>query len=440
MKKLTSPSNFKIVMLFILIIFSALLNGQNSKSISREAIIPESKIIKLSFDMFDVEVVPVNNQTLKLDYNLNVTGDDNEVKAFYGEIERQLNQKLGSINSGEVDVSIDFEQISMNGSKTKVKFAGNRKEYKLGKLSGSIKVELPIKNKAEINSSFNKINIGALRQDLTLKVNSSKVVLVSCGNLTLDADFIDKFEIGTVNILEGSLNSCSGIIESVQGDVALKASFSNFEVGTIGGDAELDLNSGSFETSDVSQLTFKGDFLRTAKFGNVKEAFLKLNSTNIAFGNVGKMNIDKASFSGIDANAVVDLNVENSSSSKFKIGTAGMVNVDKSGFSSFNVKILQKGFKTEAQSGDFTFEEVTSGFETIEINGSFLTAKLNINSNANYTLDANLSFPNYKFENIQYDFQDKDMSKTKLSGWSGKKSDKMSKVKFECNSCNLRIN
>lgn len=96
-------------------------------------------------------------------------------------------------------------------------------------------------------------------------------------------------------------------------------------------------------------------------------------------------------------------------------------------------------FELKSISGNVKIGEVADNFLKIKIDGQFTTTDIHINEKANYTLEAQLQFPKYKFEQLNIESQTSSVNSLELKGWYGNKMQTSSKVLFNCTSCDINL-
>jgi uncharacterized alkaline shock family protein YloU len=174
------------------------------------------------------------------------------------------------------------------------------------------------------------------------------------------------------------------------------------------------------------------------------------NYIEIAYG---KATIDEAGWLDINARYCGDFEIGkcqavllDSKYSKFKIGETSSVvaeskydnlRIEKinnlvldAGYSDVNVGMLAKKLKFDGGYGAFSVDEIPAGFESLETDTRYIGVKLGIASDANYQLDAKLSYGDLKFneENFQNQKRIIQNNTNETSGVVGKESSPSAKV------------
>lgn len=196
----------------------------------------------------------------------------------------------------------------------------------------------------------------------------------------------------TVNMPEGN-------------DLAVTNRYGNTELGEHSGKISLDIKYGDVKATDLSR-------------GNVKP----LSYLNIAYGKAdiertgwldvtarysGSLRIGRSQALLLDSR-YSKLNLEETSSvvadSKYdniRIGTMNNLVID-CGYDDILIETLNKKLVFDGQYGSFTIEEIPESFENLEVRTKYTGVRLGIDDNANYELDARLSYGDLRFDSERF--------------------------------------
>ena len=111
------------------------------------------------------------------------------------------------------------------------------------------------------------------------------------------------------------------------------------------------------------------------------------------------------------------------------------------GYADINVGELTKKLKFDGGYGSLTVDKIPAGFESIESNSRYIGVKLGIENDANYQLDAKLSYGDLRFDEDNYQNQRRivENNSTETSGIIGKGASPSSKVKVTASYGSVRL-
>lgn len=112
------------------------------------------------------------------------------------------------------------------------------------------------------------------------------------------------------------------------------------------------------------------------------------------------------------------------------------------GYADINVGELSKKLKFDGGYGSVSVDRIGKGFESIESQTKYIGVKLGIDPEANYRLDANLSYGDLKFdeENFHNERRIVQNNSTEVSGVVGKETSPSSTVKVTSSYGTVRLN
>jgi len=104
--------------------------------------------------------------------------------------------------------------------------------------------------------------------------------------------------------------------------------------------------------------------------------------------------------------------------------------VIESGYTDLDVATLTKKLKLNGGYGSVSVEQITAGFESIEVECKYVGVRLGIAENANYSLDARLSYGDLRFneDNFRHQRQIIENNAKEFSGIVGKEESPTAKV------------
>ncbi len=78
-------------------------------------------------------------------------------------------------------------------------------------------------------------------------------------------------------------------------------------------------------------------------------------------------------------------------------------------------------------------------FKNIEINGQFVDIDLSGSSNCEFKVEAFLTFPDYNFKGIKYNRKTQNLNTDIITGYKGNSTNKLPLIKFNCKSCDIKL-
>jgi hypothetical protein len=439
-----NQKKFKSIFRNLVIIF-AFLTGQQVWGQAVDTTIIKSfnpgkdDIICIKNPSFDVKVETWDKSELKIEYHLSVeAGSDEAIHSFLSAFERSLDAQTGKANPGKVIANVQFDEYSNNFNRVRLKLKDEKNYFTLEELQGSLVIYMPKKNPLDAQTSFHKLEIGSLDSDATIRISSSGLTMGNCKKLGLESSFSKNMKIGKTASATLELNSSSLDMEGIDGDLSLKASFSDIEISAISNKATVRLNSSTFKTGDLKSLDLEGSFIRIFRANNIGECTIRLNSSTLEAKKITALNVEKISFSTLNADEVTDLTIGSCSSSKFFIEKVSSVKAESCSFSDFKIGNLTKLFSVSANSGTLNIDNIARGFDKIDIRGNFLTANLRPDSGCEFTFTSDMTFGHCETGDITIKKNIKEMSHETIEGWKGNEK-ATSAITINCQSCRVNL-
>jgi len=219
-------------------------------------------------------------------------------------------------------------------------------------------------------------------------------------------------------------------------DLAVANKYGDTELGVHSGKVSLDIKYGNLKAIDLTR-------------GNVSP----LSYLNIAYG---KADIDRTGWLDVTARysgslrigksqaLLLDsryskLNLEETSSAvidskydNYRIGTINNLVID-CGYADIVITTLKKKLVFDGSYGSFTAEEIPDKFENIEVRSKYTGVNLGIASNANYELDARLSYGDLRFDSDRFRHKRQIIENTskEYSGTMGEEESPAAKVSID---------
>jgi hypothetical protein len=432
---------FKSIILLTLLTLPLRSSGQAiDTTIVKTTAVDKSDVIYISSSIGDIDVKTWDKKEVKVEYVISAAAKTvAELNAFSKRLIHDIGEQQKPASAGKISVAFPFRNINRNNRSVELTFREDDERFRLQDLKCSLIVYIPKANSINVKSNFNKLTIDNLEADVKIDAGSVRMTMGDCKNLDLEANFSNNMKIGNVENAKMNLNSCELEMGAIRNNLDLKSSFSHFDIEKIGNEAIVSLNSCSFVSTDLKSLDLKGSFIRNFKVNNIEKAKINLNSSEFEAGRINSLEADKLAFTTFKLGEVGNLNIGNSSSSTFTIEKAGVVEAGSSSFTKFTLNTLSKSFKSKSNSGNVQINNILSGFDEIDINGTFVTIGINAAEGAEFQLSADMTFPNYNFNNILYQNHIKDMSHEVISGRRGNNKEALSKINLNCQSCRISI-
>jgi hypothetical protein len=396
-------------------------------------------VVYLSNHLEDAEVKTWNKSEVRIEYRVSLLANSKEeATAFYRILKSSISSQLNETGS-KLNVSFPFRNYSRNNNKVEVKFTSGTEKYVLKELKTSLVVYMPAVNALEAHCNFNRLTVGDLLASASIDISSVEFRMGNCRELALKANFSKNMIIGEVEKAQMEINSSAFNMESVKTSLTLKSSFSSCVVGKIGTEAILDLQSSSFESGDVAELDLKGSFIRNFKLNQVNTARIAVNSSELNIEKIGILEVPEISFSNLNIKTADDIKVNSSSSTTFAIENVKSLESNRCSFTNFSIGNLKDRFTTNGNSGSVNIKNALAGFSEINITGSFVTTHIKAAPESSLTIHADLTFPNYTFDNVTIQNREKDMSHEVLTGTKGNTGQAKSQIHLNCQSCKITV-
>lgn len=225
----------------------------------------------------------------------------------------------------------------------------------------------------------------------------------------------------------------------------LENRYGNVEIGDLTGQVTIGVKYGTLAVSSLTRMNEK-----------------PLNSISVAYG---KANIEKAGWLEITARYTTPVTINevkaivvDSRYSKFDIGKVNSVVLESkydgieigtitnlsavTGYTSLNIENLSGNLELEARYGSFSLTNVAKEFGKIEINGSYCSINMGVNSMAEYRFIADLRYAGLKMDDSNIDFSKKivDNNSKYYEGIVGKGKSPKSIISIESAYGSVRIN
>ncbi len=387
----------------------------------------------------DVEVKTWNKDEVKIEYRFNlVARSKEEATAFYNALKGYISKQLNTTGT-KLNVSYPFRNYVKNDNKVEIKLNSGDNKYLLKELKTNTIIYMPVFNMLEAHCNFCKLTIENLGANASLDINSCELITGNFKDLNLKASFSKNMIIGNVDRAEMDINSSSFKTGAIQSSLQLKSSFSSGVTGNIGKEAILDLNSSSFESGDIPVLNLKGSFIRNFIISRVNTAKISVNSSDLNFENISKLEVPDVSFSTLTVKSVDEVKINTSSSTTFSFDHVQSLESARCSFTNFNIWKLKDRFATNSNSGSNTIKNIMERFREISITGSFVTTAIQVAPESSFNLAADLTFPNYTFDKVTIQNREKDMNHEVLKGVKGNASQGSSLIQLNCQSCKITL-
>jgi len=220
--------------------------------------------------------------------------------------------------------------------------------------------------------------------------------------------------------------------------------YGNSELGPIHGLVKLDIKYGNLTAYNLSRGNEKPMNYISLAYGKAEiESAGWLDVTLRYCGsfviNAGKAMLLDSKYSKIEIEDISSV-VGESKYDKIQIEKINNLVLD-AGYSDIDIGELTKTLKFEGGYGNLAVENIPKDFESVETDSKYIGVKLGINSDANYLLEARLSYGDLKFDesNFQHQRRIVENNSSETSGIMGKESSPSSKVKIQSSYGSVRL-
>lgn len=145
-------------------------------------------------------------------------------------------------------------------------------------------------------------------------------------------------------------------------------------------------------------------------------------------------------YSSLNFGEVSSIVAESRYDGKFRIDKINNLVIDQ-GYSNINVGTLTKKLSIEAGYGSFNADEVPEGFESIEVDSHYASVRFAIAEDANYKIDARLSYGSLKFNEANFKTRRRivENNSTEVNGIVGDEESPKASVKIDASYGSVKL-
>jgi len=396
------------------------------------------QIVLLNASLTDVDIKTWDKNEIKVIYHFNIKSKDrNTSLEFFKALKNGVITNISSNNNNEIDFSLPIKDYLHYKSKLTINLKKNKKSYQLKDLEKNITIYTSRKNTLKLKASFNHVKIENFDADVDIKTSSAHLSMGNAKKLTLTASFSKGIKIGNIQSANFKLNSSSIKMQNISKNLNINASFSKFECEKIEGNAEIKLSSSDFEAQSAQEIILRGSFVRKFHIQKVNKAVFDINSSEIEIDELENAEITKSSFSDFDIKKISSINIVSANSSKFHLAYIAHLVIEKASFCHIKIGELTNSLKCKTHSGDLEIVKLNKNFKELNVDGQFTDISIITSPESNFSLKANLQFPDYSFNDIPFQKIEKNSNSVEISGQKGDRSN--SKIILNCKSCDIEV-
>jgi len=176
--------------------------------------------------------------------------------------------------------------------------------------------------------------------------------------------------------------------------------------------------------------------------GNIVEArWLTLNTSYVGNFNIAKCSavLLESKYSKLNFGEVSSI-VGESRYDGIKVDNIRNLDLN-SRYTNTNIRTLTNSIKLEIGYGSFSADNITSGFESIEVNTRYAAIKLGIADNANYELNGRARYGGIRYDNNKFNVMKRIQENNSLTveGVMGRETTPSAKVKIDANYATVQL-
>lgn len=348
----------------------------------------------------------------------NVNADAN---FFLNSREAEVHISTWSQNTVDVKVTITVEafdkedlekafkafQVSIIGSKENVTVKGLSKiknytsfgnkvrirtdddNFKIKNYSYHYEVRVPETNNLNVKNRFGKVFLGTHRAKVDLELYECNVMAKQID--AEEARFTIKFSKGELG------KAANTVIEAYEGTVDmlaaeelnLSAKFSTFSLDE-GRNAVIEAYESKVSLPDMNELSLSHSF-GNLKMGTANKVKLKQYEQHFEALDINELLAESSKFSSIKAEHVKQVDLRDVYETRVELSQADDCSIAAK-FSNIKIESLGKNYVLQGYETHTKIMRVLSNFNTIAINGKFMSNTITLNSKLTYSLSADLTF------------------------------------------------
>ena len=207
-------------------------------------------------------------------------------------------------------------------------------------------------------------------------------------------------------------------INELSGLVNINISYGNLTIGKLARGNEkpwnnISLRYGSADIQEAGWLNLNTQYAKNVELSKCTAVLLESRYSDLNFGEISSI-VGECAYGAIKIGNIRNLDLDNRYTG-IKVGT------------------LTNSLKFESNYGALTIDNITNGFESIEVDTRYSNVTLGIANNASYELNGEARYGGIKYDNNNFNFTKKIQERNTLTiaGVNGKDSSPKAKIKIE---------
>ena len=299
-------------------------------------------------------------------------------------------------------------------------------------IEAKLKVSNPRNNREHAEYTLNRVNVEFSESGNVIKVstkydsdfNPIRRNLVSSYNNSISVDYNIKMPVSTNLTLVNSYGNTT--INELSGLVNINISYGNLAVNklTRGNESpqnNISLRYGNGNITEAGRLTLNTSYVGSLNISKCTTVLLESKYSKLNFGEVSSIT-GESRYDNIQIGSITNLDLD-------------------SRYTKTNIRTLTNSLKLEIGYGSFTADNITTGFESLEVNTRYAPVKLGIADNASYQLNVNARYGGIRYDNITLNATRiiQERNSQTIEGIVGRETSPSAKVKIDANYATVQL-
>ena len=295
-----------------------------------------------------------------------------------------------------------------------------------------ITVSNPRNNREHAEYTLNRINVEFSENDDVIKVvtrfdsdsNPIRRDLGSSYNNSASINYNIKMPVNTALTLVNSYGNTT--INELSELVNIDVRYGNLTIGKLTRGNEnpwnnISLAYGNGNIVEARWLTLNTSYVGNFNIAKCSAVLLESKYSKLNFGEVSSI-VGESRYDGIKVDNIRNLDLN-------------------SRYTNTNIRTLTNSIKLEIGYGSFSADNITSGFESIEVNTRYAAIKLGIADNANYELNGRARYGGIRYDNNKFNVMKRIQENNSLTveGVMGRETTPSAKVKIDANYATVQL-
>lgn len=230
----------------------------------------------------------------------------------------------------------------------------------------------------------------------------------------------------------------------LKASLTLANRYGNSEIDELQGRADMNIKYGNLNVGKLTRMDQKPLNKLSLSYGDV--IIDEAGWLDLYMRYVGKAEIDKCKAMLLDAKySKLNINETSSVVGNFEYNSLKIENVNnlvlENHYAEIKVGSLQKKLEYDGSYGSFTVESIPANFESLKIDSRYQGIKLGINNEANYNLDARVSYGGIEYDKNNFKNERRIIENTsqEIAGVVGKGENPQASVKIDASYGSVRL-